>query len=170
MLELEREMQRDGELMQKEREMRARDREMAERYHREQQSQHPVQSHTGSIPIHQPVASKVPSTIHGPNGLLSNLGANSVSNAPQSSIQASNQPGGLFGNQIHPTDGQHRQFLPPSQPVLALGTAPSQIPGSVAALAQGQQPILNVSYFFVFCRSFPFNMCLFSNPKGFGMV
>lgn len=159
MLELEREMQREGELMQKEREIRARDRELAERYHREQQAQqHPVQSHTGSIPIHQPVASKVPSTIHGPNGLLSNLGANSVSSAPQSSVQASSQPGGLFGNQIHPADGQHRQFLPPSQPVLALGSAPSQIPGSVAALAQGQQPILNVSFFSLFVIAGKFHL------------
>ncbi|WEW59315.1 Transcriptional regulatory protein sin3 [Emydomyces testavorans] len=144
-LERRREMQREEELMQREREIRERDREHAERYHREQQQHHPVQSHTGSIPIHQPVASKVQNSIHGPNGLLSNLGANAGPNAPQSSVQSSNVPGGLFSGQIQHPDGPPRQYIPvQSQPLLGFsGNAPSQIPGSVAALAQGQQPILN---------------------------
>ncbi|KAM5451830.1 Transcriptional regulatory protein sin3 [Microsporum audouinii] len=137
MLELEREMERENE-------MREREREMADRYHREQQQQqqqHPVQSHTGSIPIHQPVASKVPSSIHGPNGLLSNLG--SATSAPQPSIQASNQPSNLFGSSMQHSEGPPRQYLQPSQPILSFNSGPSQVPGSVAALAQGQQPILN---------------------------
>ncbi|KMU86685.1 LOW QUALITY PROTEIN: transcriptional repressor Sin3p [Coccidioides immitis H538.4] len=145
-------MQREEEIMQREREIRERDREHAERYHREQQQQqqqqqhHPVQSHTGSIPIHQPVASKVQNSIHGPNGLLSNLGATTGPNAPQSALQGSSVPGGLFGGQMQHPDGPPRQYMPvQSQSLLFGGNAPSQIPGSVAALAQGQQPILNSS-------------------------
>ncbi|EER28429.1 Paired amphipathic helix repeat family protein [Coccidioides posadasii C735 delta SOWgp] len=149
-LERQREMQREEEMMQREREIRERDREHAERYHREQQQQqqqqqhHPVQSHTGSIPIHQPVASKVQNSIHGPNGLLSNLGATTGPNAPQNALQGSSVPGGLFGGQMQHPDGPPRQYMPvQSQSLLFGGNAPSQIPGSVAALAQGQQPILN---------------------------
>ncbi|KAK2740745.1 Transcriptional regulatory protein sin3 [Myotisia sp. PD_48] len=125
--DMEREMHREPEMIQKER-------EMAERYHREQQQPHPVQSHTGSIPIHQPVASKIPSPIHGPNGLLSNLGAAAASNPPpQSSMQASNPPANLFGGHMQHPDGPQRQYLQHPQPVLSFNGPPSQ----------GQQPILN---------------------------
>src|SRR6201999_1244066 len=55
--------QRD-ELMMREREREAQERERLDRLHQEQQ-QRPVQSHAGSIPIHQPVASKVQNSIHG---------------------------------------------------------------------------------------------------------
>lgn len=141
------ERHREEELMQRERE----NREQMERYHRDQQQHHPVQSHTGSIPIHQPVASKVPNSIHGPNGLLSNLGVGGASNPPQSSLQAPSAPGSLFGNQVQSSDGSARPYLhqvqgPPQQPVLPYNGGSQQMPGSVAALAQGQQPILNVSH------------------------
>ncbi|KAF3480840.1 transcriptional repressor Sin3p [Arthroderma uncinatum] len=58
-------------------------------------------------------------------------------------MQASNPPASLFGSSMQHSDGPPRQFLQPSQPVLAFNSGPSQVPGSVAALAQGQQPILN---------------------------
>ncbi|KAK2732401.1 Transcriptional regulatory protein sin3 [Onygenales sp. PD_40] len=146
-IERQREIHREEEMMQREREYRERDRDIMERYGREQQHQ-PVQSHTGSITIHQPVASKAQNSIHGPNGLLSNLGAAAPSNPPQGPHPGSNVPGGLFGNQMQHPDGPPRGYLhqgqAPPQSLLGFnGTAPPQIPGSVAALAQGQQPILN---------------------------
>ncbi|KAL1960976.1 hypothetical protein VTO42DRAFT_4864 [Malbranchea cinnamomea] len=148
-LERQREMQREEEMMQREREIRERDREQAERYHREQQQHHPVQSHAGSIPIHQPVASKVGNSIHGPNGLLSNMSTN-ASNNPPGGVQGSNPSGGLYGGgQVQHAEGPPRQYHPqvqgpPSQPYMGLsGSAPSQVPNSVATLSQGQQPILN---------------------------
>lgn len=144
---IERQRQRD-ELHMREHEQMSRDRELAERAHREQLQHHPVQSHTGSIPIHQPVASKVPNTIHGPNGLLSNLASGSVT---ANSIPASNGPSALFiiGSQqqestprpayLHPNPPP-----PPPQPMPGFaGPGPAPMPGH-AAIGQ-QQPILNVS-------------------------
>lgn len=165
-MERQREMHREEEIMQREREMRERDREHAERYHREQQH-HPIQSHTGSIPIHQPVASKAQNSIHGPNGLLSNLGASTGPNPPQGSLQGSNVPGSIFGGQMQHPDGPPRQYMPvQSQSLMGFtGNAQSQIPGSVAALAQGQQPILNVSFFSVsslVTSRFPASVNIFS--------
>lgn len=123
-----------------------RDREL-ERVHREQPQHRPVQSHTGSIPIHQPVASKVPNTIHGPNGLLSNLGSGS---GPTNTMQATNGPGGLFGGASQQPDSTPRPaYLHPNAPPQPLqpmpgfaGPGPSPMPGH-AAIGQ-QQPILNV--------------------------
>ncbi|KAJ9271967.1 hypothetical protein DTO212C5_2048 [Paecilomyces variotii] len=146
------ERQRQEEMVHREREQREREREQQiqqmERQQREQQH-HPVQSHTGSIPIHQPVASKVPNSIHGPNGLLSNLGANPPPNPPQSAMQSSGGPGGMYGPQIQHGEGTPRPYMqhppqgPPGQPMLGYNGPAPQIPGGVAALAQGQQPILN---------------------------
>lgn len=144
------------EMAHREREQRERERDQLERQLERQQREqhHPVQSHTGSIPIHQPVASKVPNSIHGPNGLLSNHGASAPANPPPNSMQPGG-PGGLYGQQMPPhQDNASRPYMqhaqaPPSQPMLGYnGSAPSQIPGNVAALAQGQQPILNVSHVF----------------------
>ena len=145
---LERQRQQE-EMAHREREQR--EREQLERQHLERQREqhHPVQSHTGSIPLHQPVASKVPNSIHGPNGLLSNLGGN-PSNAPQGSVQSSGGPSGIYGPQMQPGEGTPRSYMqhPPGgagQPMLGYNSSGPQIPGNVAALAQGQQPILNVS-------------------------
>jgi paired amphipathic helix protein Sin3a len=134
------------------REREQREREQIERQQLERQrdqQHHPVQSHTGSIPLHQPVASKVPNTIHGPNGLLSNLGTNPP-NGPQSTMQSSGGPGGIYGSQIQHGDGTPRSYMqhpsgPPGQPLMGFNGSGPPIPGNVAALAQGQQPILNVS-------------------------
>ncbi|KAL1879588.1 Transcriptional regulatory protein sin3 [Paecilomyces lecythidis] len=146
------ERQRQEEMVHREREQREREREQQiqqmERQQREQQH-HPVQSHTGSIPIHQPVASKVPNSIHGPNGLLSNLGANPPPNPQQSAMQSSGGPGGMYGPQIQHGEGTPRPYMqhppqgPPGQPMLGYNGSAPQIPGGVVALAQGQQPILN---------------------------
>ncbi|THC92429.1 hypothetical protein EYZ11_008095 [Aspergillus tanneri] len=137
------------EMVHREREQREREqleRQQLERQ-REQQQHHPVQSHTGSIPLHQPVASKVPNSIHGPNGLLSNLGSN-PQNAPQGSMQSSGGPGSIYGPQMQHGEGTPRSFMQhpaagPGQPMMGFSTSGPQIPGNVAALAQGQQPILN---------------------------
>lgn len=149
---MERQRQQE-EMAHREREQREREqmeRQQMER-HREQQQHHPVQSHTGSIPLHQPVASKVPNSIHGPNGLLSNLGSNPP-NGPQGPVQSSSGgPGSLFGPQLpQHGEGTPRSYMqhpggPPGQPMLGYNGPGQQIPGNVAALAQGQQPILNVS-------------------------
>jgi paired amphipathic helix protein Sin3a len=124
--------------------MRERDRAQMERMHREQLEQRPVQSaHAGSIPIHQPVASKVQNSIHGPNGLLSNGGAGTIAqNGPPASS------GSLYG--VSAPEQQRSQFIhqqgvPPSQqPAPAFLGGPSPMPQQ-AQLASGQQPILNVS-------------------------
>lgn len=165
------ERQRQEELAHREREQREREREQLDRQQREQQH-HPVQSHTGSIPLHQPVANKVPNSIHGPNGLLSNLGGNpSNGPPPQSSMQSSGGgggsggggagggPAGIFGPQMRHGEGTPGSFMqnpsgPPAQSMLGFGASGPQISGNVAALTQGQQPILNVSilsFFFFFC-------------------
>lgn len=149
---------RERELIERQRqqeEMVHREREQIERQQLERQREqqhHPVQSHTGSLPLHQPVASKVPNSIHGPNGLLSNLSANPP-NGPQNTAQSSGGPGGIYGAQIPPGESTRAYMQhpagPPGQPMLGYSTSGPQIPGNVAALAQGQQPILNVSLLFL---------------------
>ncbi len=150
---IERQRQREEMHMREQeqlnREQLNRDRELADRaHHRDHMQHHPVQNHAGSIPIHQPVASKVPNSIHGPNGLLSTLGSGS---APAKSIPASNGPSALFtmGSQQQestPRPAYLHQSGPPSQlqqmPGFA-GPAPSPMPAH-AVIGQ-QQPILNVS-------------------------
>ena len=148
----ERDFQRHQELMaMRDREARDREREEMERLHREQQQQQqqqqqrPVQSHAGSIPIHQPVASKVQNSIHGPNGLLSNGGAG----PPQpNGLPQANASSSLFGAPTQheaqrPPQFIHQQVGPPQQSAQPFMAGPSPMPGQ-AQLAHGQQPILNV--------------------------
>lgn len=140
------EMQRahQEELMMRDRE--ARERERMDRLRSEQQPQQaPVQSHAGSIPIHQPVASKVQNSIHGPNGLLSNGGSGPQQNGPSTSQSS------IFG--LQPQHEQQRQPPYASQPATQSQQGPQSFLGGPspmsgqAQLAQGQQPILNVSFF-----------------------
>ncbi|KAJ5085270.1 hypothetical protein N7532_010041 [Penicillium argentinense] len=146
------ERQRQEEMAHREREQREREqmeRQQMERQQIERQrgEHHPVQSHTGSIPLHQPVASKVPNSIHGPNGLLSNLGTNPP-NGP-GNVQSSGGPAALFGGPQMPQHGEGtpRSYMqyPGGPPMMGHNGQGQQIPGNVAALAQGQQPILNAS-------------------------
>lgn len=109
------------EMRERERQEReARERHL-ERLSREQQ-QAPLQSHAGSIPLHQPVASKVQGSLQGPNGLLGGAhSANTIGQLPQPYVQ------------------HQLQAQAPGQPYL---TQPS--PASAhQQIANGQQPILN---------------------------
>ena len=150
-----RERQRQQEAMlQREHEIeRERERELREQQQREQH-QPPHENHTGSIPLQQPVASRIPSTLHGPNGILSNLGAGAGPNPPSAPLGAPSGPGNVFGNNMQPApEAAPRPFLqqpgqniPPQQLLGFNGAGPSQqMQGGMAALSQGQQPILNVS-------------------------
>ena len=133
--------QRD-EMMMRERETQ--ERERLDRLHQEQQQQRPVQSHAGAIPIHQPVASKVQNSIHGPNGLLANGGAGAIQhNGPGSSVSS-----GLFGGAGQHEAQRQPQYLHQQAPVPAPQSGPTFIPGpspmpAPAQMAHGQQPILN---------------------------
>ena len=138
------EMQRhQEEMMMRDREARERDRQQMERMHREQQEQRPVQSHAGSIPIHQPVANKVQNSIHGPNGLLSNGGAGPIQQ--KASSVSSGNPYGTSAPEPQRPQFIHQQVGPPAQQQApAFMAGPSPMPAQ-AQLASGQQPILNVS-------------------------
>ena len=130
------------------RERDAREREQIERMQREQlQQQRPVQSHTGSIPIHQPVASNVKNSVHGPNGLLSN-GGSGPGPAQQTGLPPSSGPSSLFSmhSQAPEPPRQYMQHQPVQAPVPQQAQGfmggPSPMAGQ-AQLAHGQQPILN---------------------------
>ncbi|KAI9764977.1 MAG: Transcriptional regulatory protein sin3 [Geoglossum simile] len=139
------------EAAQRERELR--EREHRERQQREhQQPSQPHQNHAGSIPIHQPVASKVTTAIHGPGGLLSNIGSATGVNAPSGPLGGvPNGPANMFGGPL-PLGQLVAQTIagapiPQQHQVMAFGGAQApnthQMPGGVAGLPQGQQPILN---------------------------
>ncbi|KAK3330087.1 SIN3-like protein [Apodospora peruviana] len=118
------EARREREQRDRDRERdRDRDRDEAERQHREPYQ--PTAAHhstAGSIPIHQPVASRVANTIHSPGGLLANHGGS----APSIPIGASSGPAPGFGGPLHadsnrpPQHGgpgassapQHQMFAP----------------------------------------------------------
>lgn len=83
-----------------------REREQAERQHREQQFQTPAPHHSnaGSLPLHQPVAARMP-TIHSPGGLLANHGGS----APSIPLGGSSASGGPFGGPLHNDAGRTPQ-------------------------------------------------------------
>lgn len=148
----DRQRQQD-EIAQRERDLQ-REHEQRERQQREQPQAVPLQSQAGSIPIHQPVASRIQTTIHGPNGLLSHLGTSANAGSSITTISMSNGPSNVFGNSVPPNEGTPRAFIQqpvpgptPQQQMMAFGATPGPhpLPGGVAALPQGQQPILNVS-------------------------
>ena len=132
------ERQRQQESMLREYE---RDREIRE------MQQPPHETHAGSIPLQQPVASR-PAMLHGPNGILSSNGNVGVG-LPSGPLGAPSGPGNAFANGMQPLhDGagrmllQHQaQNIPPQQ---LLGFSPG-VPHQQlqAAMTQGQQPILN---------------------------
>lgn len=142
-------LQQPQSMLSQEREREARELERHEimggqRLH-EQPQRHPVQSHRGSIPIHQPVASKVPNTIHGPNGLLSGLSSGGIS-ANANPVSSGPFSVGSQQQETTPRPAYLHQNPPPPPPQSMLGFAgpgPSPMPGH-AVIGQ-QQPILNVS-------------------------
>ena len=126
---------------------RQQDRERGFRRQLPNNPQHPVQNHAGSIPIHQPVASKSSSNMN----ILSNLTTAHIQRE-RLGMNVNNPPGGGLFNapQQGPeeTSGpyMHQPVQPPPQQSMAPGGAgPSPMQGNGPALAQGQQPILNVS-------------------------
>lgn len=73
------------------------------RQEREQYQSTPAhQNDTGSIPIHQPVASRLPGAIHSPGGLLANHGGA----PPSGPLGAPNGPGNAFGGPLHSDAGR----------------------------------------------------------------
>jgi paired amphipathic helix protein Sin3a len=131
-----------------------------EQQQREQQQrelhQSPRENHTSNVPIQQPVASRVPATLHGPNGILNDQhpGVGAAPLPPQAPLGAPSGPGNVFSNgvqvntdnSLRPFAQQVTQAIPP-QNLLGFTNAatPQQLPNGVVALSQGQQPILNVS-------------------------
>ena len=148
MRDIEERRRQDGSMMHREHE-----RELREQQQRELQRP-PLENHTGSIPLQQPVASRIGNPLHGPNGILSNANVGVTANPPSAPLGAPSGPGNVFANGIHPShDVIGRSFLQqpvqniPPQQLLGFGgsVTPQQLPGGMAALSQGQQPILNVS-------------------------
>ncbi|RDA91533.1 hypothetical protein CP533_4355 [Ophiocordyceps camponoti-saundersi (nom. inval.)] len=136
----ERERDLDHRTMQQHDEMRERDRdrEQADRY-----QPPPHQSSAGSIPIHQPVASRISGAIHSPGGLLAGTAPSAHLGAPPAPI-AVPFPGPLqaeqgrpvpHGGQQPPSASQHQVFAP-MQPA----SAAAQGTPSAAAVYPPQQP------------------------------
>jgi len=100
-------IQQQDDLAHRERE---REREQNERHQRETyQPGAPHHSTAGSIPIHQPVASRISGVIHSPGGLLANHGgAAPISLGPPSGPVAS------FGGPLH--GGDSKRPLPHAAP------------------------------------------------------
>ena len=131
-------------------------REQLQQREQQQREQHPSprENHTGAIPIQQPVASRVPATLHGPNGILNDQhpGVGTAPSQPLAALGAPSGPGNVFGNgvqaqndnSLRPFAQQVTQGLPPQQ-LLGFSNAatPQQLPTGIGALSQGQQPILN---------------------------
>jgi paired amphipathic helix protein Sin3a len=148
------------ELQQRElqREQEAQELEL-ERHHQHQQGQEQPrpshETHGNSIPLQHPVASRLPASLHGPNGLLTTQhpGAGASSTIGSVALGASGGPVNAFANGVQPTiQSSPRHFVPqtaqmiPPQQLLGFGNSagPQQLPTGMTALSQGQQPILNV--------------------------
>ncbi|UKZ75308.1 hypothetical protein TrVFT333_002986 [Trichoderma virens FT-333] len=102
----EREMDERHRAIQQHEEMARRDQERERERERERESDRyppaPHQSSAGSIPIHQPVASRISGAIHSPGGLL----ANHNGNAPPISLGAPSGPLGTFGGPLQNEHGR----------------------------------------------------------------
>ena len=138
---------------QQQREQQIREQQQHEQQQRDQNPS-PRENHTGAIPIQQPVASRVPATLHGPNGILNDQhpGVGGAPSQPPAPLGAPGGPGNVFGNGVQASsDNSSRPFVQQvtqgilPQQLLGFSNAvtPQQLPTGVAALSQGQQPILN---------------------------
>ena len=150
----QRALQRQDDLAQQERDFN--ERQERDRQQREQHGPAPPhQSNTSSIPLHQPVASRLSGAMHSPGGLLSTHGG-----APPSGLGAPSGPGNAFGGPLHSEASravhhqpqtaaaqvqQHQGFGPS---ILGHNAAPSSVPLGVpggaavtfgASLQQQQQ-------------------------------
>ncbi|KAI4091009.1 MAG: hypothetical protein LQ344_004390 [Seirophora lacunosa] len=143
-MEIERHRQREAAYREQERDF-----ELRQQSQREQDLS-PRENYTGSIPLQQPVPSRGQGTLHGPNGILAHLNAGNGSNAPPNVIGAASN--GFPANGQSASETSPRAFL--QQPVQSIthqqllggfthAVNPQQLPNGMAALSQGQQPILN---------------------------
>ena len=146
-------------------------REMEERQHQQEreyreqqqrmneQQRSPRSAHAGSLPLQQPVASRAPAILHGPNGLLN---ANAGIGGPTGPTGPTGAHPGIYVNgQLPASDASARSYpssgtlvnashqsaplgVQPPPSAASPGLPPSQ-PGNVASAATqgGQQPILN---------------------------
>lgn len=147
--ELERRQQQQEAIAQRDYE---REIELREQQQRDQH-QSPLETHTGSIPIQQPVASRIPATLHGPNGILNHqhVGTNGIQASAPAPLGAPSGPSNAFVNNVQSArEASPRSFMQqgpqmlPTQQLLNSGglEAAQQLP---VTLSQGtQQPILNV--------------------------
>ena len=149
--------QRQREQLQ--REQNQREQHLREQTQHEQQQQHeqlpsPRENHIGAIPIQQPIASRVPATLHGPNGILNDQhpGVGAAPTQPQGQTGAPSGSSHILSNGVQPAHDNSLRPLPPlvtqqiqSQQLLGFNNAvtPQQLTNGVTALSQGQQPILN---------------------------
>jgi paired amphipathic helix protein Sin3a len=91
--------QRHRAIQQQAEEMAHREREQGDRQHREPYPPSaPHHNSAGSIPIHQPVASRISGAIHSPGGLLANHGSSA---APPLPLGAPSGPVAAFGGPLH---------------------------------------------------------------------
>ena len=155
--------EQETEVLLQQRDQQIREMRQQEQIHREQQQREllqreqlpsPRENHIGTIPIQQPIASRVPATLHGPNGILNDQHAGVVTAPPQPSIQLGppSGPSNILSNgapppndnSLRPIPPQVAQNVPPQQ-LLGFNNAmtPQQLPNGVASISQGQQPILN---------------------------
>ena len=107
-------IQQQEDLAQREREHNERERQERERLHRDQYQPTPPhppphQNNTGSITIHQPVASRLPGAIHSPGGLLANHGGAPPHPGP---LGAPSGPGNAFGGPLQSDTGRVIQQNP----------------------------------------------------------
>ena len=146
--------EQEADLLNQQRERQARELQMRDQQQREQ-LQSPRENHAGTIPLQQPVASRVPATLHGPNGILNEQHlASPAHNQPPQPLGAPSGPSNVFsGNVQNVTEGSLRPFahqVPHNIPAqqqqllnLTNAAAPQQPNGVGAVGSQGQQPILN---------------------------
>lgn len=149
-------------VLQQQEELAQREREYGERQERDRQQREqygpvpPHQNNASSIPLHQPVASRLAGAIHSPGGILSTHGSAQTSGP----LGAPSGPGNAFGGPLHidanrvaqhnpqppaPQIQQHQGFPPgilghnPAPSSLSLGVPGGNAAGFGGSLQQQQQ-------------------------------
>ena len=132
-------------LREQEYEREVQQREMQQR----EMQQVPHETHTGSIPLQQPVASRISSTLHAPNGILSsnpNVGINLMASAGPMGVPSG--PRSVFSNGAQAAhDARMLPMQVQQNMAQQLGFGPAAQQQQMAAngtpMPNGQQPILN---------------------------